>query len=164
MQKKITADCCQQHLLGEIEASRAKGELEVNGQMPLTVGTDVGWQGKGGSRSHNSLSGHNLAIGVMTKKVLDYSVKAKICQKCEVASWKNYPPVEHYCVANHVGSSSSMEPLSTCETTERIWNTNLAWIAWLMEKHCRQKLGHGECGQCKRSRVLLHGGVVFRGP
>ena len=136
-EKQVTDECCLANLQDEIAATLTSGKKEVNGRVPLTISTDTGWQGKGSTKSYNSLSGYNVAIGCLTTKVLDYMVKAKICRICEVSRRINSPTREHNCVANFVGCSKAMEPISTCQLAVKLWNkipqgTKKVWVTALV--------------------------------
>ena len=58
---------------------------------------------------YDSLSGHTLAIGVLTKCILVSMVSNKLCRVCSLAEPDNQEPTNHCCPKNYKGSSKAME-------------------------------------------------------
>ena len=76
----------------------------------------MGWQQQSSENKYNSVSGHAFCIGGYTKKILDYSVKSKVCNVCDSAIQYKKPTKERVCPKNHVtGSSKAMEPDASVE-------------------------------------------------
>ncbi|VDI77010.1 Hypothetical predicted protein, partial [Mytilus galloprovincialis] len=75
----------------------------------LCVIVDGAWQKRGSGRGYDSLSGHCTMIGTNSGKVLDFSVRSKFCQVCDIANCKKATPKPHNCNINWEGCSKAME-------------------------------------------------------
>jgi len=92
-----------------------EGTLEKALWPELHASTDMGWQGRSSGNLYNSLSGHALFVGMLTRKPIAWSVLAKSCSFCK--GWhhthmEGEDPPDHECVKNHDGSSGSMGPIA----------------------------------------------------
>jgi len=67
----------------------------------------MGWQKRG--KGHNSLTGHGMAVGLLTGKVLSYATRCKSCTVCDSSKRSGKVAKYHDCRKNHSGSSKSME-------------------------------------------------------
>ncbi|XP_043281560.1 uncharacterized protein [Venturia canescens] len=99
---KLERELTQTTTLSSDQQPSYQSEQDV---VPLKVSFDTGWQKKGSGRSYNSLTGHGIAVGSKSGKVLAYGTKNKRCIRCE----KGHKPSDHDCRLNHTGSSKSME-------------------------------------------------------
>ena len=81
----------------------------------------MGWQKRSSGLRYDSLSGHGLAIGVLTQKVLAFKVKTKDCMICRGCVRDVDLPV-HDCPINHEGSSKSMEVDAILEIVIESWD------------------------------------------
>jgi hypothetical protein len=81
-------------------------------RVGLTIGTDGAWHkrviGKG---TYNSLTGHNFAVGGLSKKILSTVVYSKMCTTCTNAAKAGLQPAAHRCSKNFddLKSSKAME-------------------------------------------------------
>ena len=69
----------------------------------------MGWSKRACGNHYDSLSGHALAIGVLTKSILVAIVSSKLCRVCSLAESDNQEPPNHCCPKNYNGSSKAME-------------------------------------------------------
>ena len=68
-----------------------KGEkVPAIGKIGLTVMFDMAWQKRGRGNRYDSISGHAIMIGALTKKVIGILVYAMKCKKCEQARKKSF--------------------------------------------------------------------------
>ena len=65
----------------------------------------MGWSKRGNDKSYDSLNGYAAIIGLMSKKVLDYTTRNRKCSKCDKCHNKN----DHDCRKNFDCSAKSME-------------------------------------------------------
>ena len=49
-------------------------------------------------------------IGKVTGKVLDFSIRSRVCRVCQASEAEGKQPKDHECTKNWTGSSKSMEP------------------------------------------------------
>jgi hypothetical protein len=109
-------------------------ELRKAKYPKLDVSYDMGWQQRSSGHRYASPSGDALLVGCRTRKPIALTVRSKLCNLCKAWEKKKkkkkkkkkilladnnnngediglleVPP--HNCTKNHVGSSSSMEPL-----------------------------------------------------
>ena len=78
----------------------------------LTVCYDMGWNKRSTGTRYDSISGHGIMFGAVSKKVLSYRAVSKVCSFCDKIKSKKGEKAEipaHECVRNHLGSSKSME-------------------------------------------------------
>ena len=81
-------------------------------RVGIIIGTDGAWHkrviGKG---AYNSNTGHNFAVGGLSKKILSAVVYSKMCATCYNAAKRGVEPAVHRCSKNFDGekSSKSME-------------------------------------------------------
>ena len=69
----------------------------------------MGWSKRASKNRYDSLSGHTLAIGVLTQSILVSIVSNKLCRVCSLAESDNQEPTNHCCPKNYNGSSKAME-------------------------------------------------------
>ena len=69
----------------------------------------MGWSKRASRNCYDSLSGHALAIGVLTKSILVAIVSSKLCRVYFLAESDNQELPNHYCPKNYDGSSKAME-------------------------------------------------------
>ena len=75
----------------------------------ITISFDMGWNKRSSGNRYDSLSGHALAIGCLSNKILNVVVSSKICRQCSIARKNGEEPPEHVCPQNYEGSSKAME-------------------------------------------------------
>ena len=88
-----------------------KNELPAHANG-LTVCYDMGWNKRSSGNRYDSISGHGIAFGAHSKKIIAYRAVSKCCSFCSVFkknNGENEVVEEHDCVKNHWGSSKSME-------------------------------------------------------
>lgn len=124
----------------KIEHSLAE-ESETDGS-DTSRDVDVSVDGTYMTRGFSSKAGVVTAIGCVTGKVLDTSVRSKVCKSCdhwskkkeshpaEYENWlKSHPPL---CEATHDGSSGSMEAKSAVDIFARsLENNNLRYTRYI---------------------------------
>ena len=99
---------------------------------PKAVNVPISFDSSWKTRGHYSNIGFGAAISTSTKKVLDYEILSRICEKCSIwteEKQKDKPSeyekwLERHkpnCNRNYTGSSQAMEP----EAAERIWGRSL---------------------------------------
>ena len=69
----------------------------------------MGWSKRSSGNRYDSLSGHPLAIGVLTKSILVAIVSSKLCRLCSLAESDNQEPPNYCCSKNYDGTSKAME-------------------------------------------------------
>ena len=70
-----------------------KGNLLAMISIPL----NMGWNKRSSGNRYDSLSGHALAIGCLSNKILNVVVSSKICRQCLVLRGNGEEPPEHVC-------------------------------------------------------------------
>ena len=69
----------------------------------------MGWSKRVSRNCYDSLSGHALAIEVLSKSILVAIVSSKLCRVCSFAESDNEESPNHYCPKNYDSSSKAME-------------------------------------------------------
>ena len=69
----------------------------------------MGWSKRSSENRYDSLLGHALAIGVLTKNILVVIISSKFCRLCSLEESDNQEPPNHYCPKNYDSSSKAME-------------------------------------------------------
>ena len=100
--------------------------------VPGCINTSVSYDSSWKTRGFYSNLGFSSAISTISKKVLDYELLNRICEKCnrwpakrreehidEYQKW--YDSHKDNCKVNHIGSSQSMEPTAA----KMIWNRSV---------------------------------------
>ena len=75
----------------------------------ISISFDMGWNKRFSGNHYDSLSGHALAIGCLSNKLLNVVVSSKMCRQCAVARENGEEPPEHVYPQNYEGSSKAME-------------------------------------------------------
>ena len=60
-------------------------DVECIDNVDLSVSFDMAWQKRGSGSRYDSISGHAIMIGCLTKKVIGLLVYAMKCTKCHAA-------------------------------------------------------------------------------
>ena len=117
--KKISDDTMDMALDEETKLSWSTEDYEkwTRNELPaqangLTVCYDMGWNKRSSGNRYDSISGHGIAFGAQSKKILAYRSVSKVCSFCSIYKKKhgeNSTVERHDCVKNHWGSSKSME-------------------------------------------------------
>jgi hypothetical protein len=95
-------------------------ELDKN-KYPVICGSfDMAWLQRSSGQRYNSLSGHGLMMGMISRKPLSLVVKSKICNvSCKAFAKKasNVGKIiqAHICCKNHEGSPGAMEASACLE-------------------------------------------------
>ena len=63
--------------------------------VAITISFDMGWSKCATGNRYDSLSGHALAIGVLSKSILVAIVSSKLCRVCSLAEVDNEEPPNH---------------------------------------------------------------------
>ena len=88
----------------------------------ISISFDMGWNKRSSGSYYDSLSGHALAIGCLSNKILNMVVSSKICRQCSVARENGKEPLEHVCPQNYDGSSKAMEADAALTLYKDIYN------------------------------------------
>ena len=89
----------------------------ANAILPeIVVAADMGWQKRSSGRLYNSNTGHAVLVGKETRLPVAFSLKSKICTKCDFGAHHNV------CFKNHYGSSKAMEPAAILEMTVHLFD------------------------------------------
>jgi hypothetical protein len=102
----------------KIQKMRDLLHINPDGRIGIAVQCDEGWQKRAiGFSGGNSKSGHNLAIGCGTLKILNKVVYSKQCTTCQWYRKRNRPLPGHRCSKNFDKqmSSKSMEAKATVQ-------------------------------------------------
>jgi hypothetical protein len=89
-----------------------------DGKVGLVVGMDGAWQKRTvGVGGYNSRTGHNMAVGGRTGKILNAIVYSKHCRKCESYNDRKLAVPDHRCSRNYDDkmSAKAMEPLAAVQ-------------------------------------------------
>ena len=73
---------------------------------------------------HDFLSGHALAIGVLTNIILVAIVSSKVCRVYSLAESDNQEPPNHFYPMNYDGSSKSMEADAALQLYISLYNAS----------------------------------------
>lgn len=76
--------------------------LEV---IHIIVSYDMGWSRRSAGKAYDSSNGYGAIIGLLSGKVLEFSTRNRVCNKCK----KVHHPSTHDCRKNYVGSAKAME-------------------------------------------------------
>ena len=89
----------------------AKYKQYLKGNLPvgITVSFDMGWNKRSSSNRYDSLSGHTLMIGYLSKKIVGDIVFSKMYRICSSAEENSEEPSDYVCPQNYDGSSKAME-------------------------------------------------------
>ena len=74
--------------------------------ITITIHFDMGWSKRSSGNRYDSLSGHALAIVVLTKSFLVVIVSGKLYRLCSLVESDNQEPPNHCCTKNYDGSST----------------------------------------------------------
>ena len=69
----------------------------------------MGWNKRSSGNRYDSLPGHALMIGCLSKKIVAAITPSKMCRFCNLAEENGEEPPDHICPKNHDGSSKAME-------------------------------------------------------
>ena len=75
--------------------TKYKKYLKGNLQIGITVSFDTGWNKRSSSNRYDSLSGHALIIGCLSKKIVGAIVSSKMCRVCSLAEEHGEEPSDH---------------------------------------------------------------------
>ena len=109
----VARESCSKALFQELSASTSNNDS--NCSQKLEASFDGAWSKRGTGHNYNSNTGHSSLIGAKTGKIINYSVKSKVCRVCSHYHNKLKPVPNHECSANYIGSSKGMESLMAVE-------------------------------------------------
>ena len=69
----------------------------------------MGWSKRSSGNRYDSLSGHALMIGCLSKYIITAVVSSKLCRLCSLSEGNGIAPPQHVCPRNYEGSSKAME-------------------------------------------------------
>lgn len=69
----------------------------------------MGWGKRSSGNRYDSLSGHTLMIGYLSKNIIIALVSSTICRLCSLLEESSVELPEHVYPRNYVGSSKAME-------------------------------------------------------
>ena len=96
---KLTVD-------NEIKYKQCKaGNLRVG----ITVSFDICWSKRSSGNRYDSLSGHALMIGCLSKNIITAVDSSEMCRLCSLSKENGVYPSEHVCSRNYAGSSKATE-------------------------------------------------------
>ena len=118
--EEVTKSAAEESMQAAVDELHQEGDhppSAVPGCIDIAVSFDSSWK----TRGFYSNLGFGSAISALTKKVLDYELLNRICEKCNRWSAKRreehpdeyqkwYDSHKANCKINHTGSSQSMEP------------------------------------------------------
>ena len=112
--QKIATESIQDDIDEEVRIAlnddvKYKQYLKGNLQVGITVSFDKGWNECSSGNRYDSLSGHTLMIGCLSKKIVGAIVSSKTCRVCSSAEENDEEPSDHVCQKNYDGSSKAME-------------------------------------------------------
>ena len=79
----------------------------------------MGWNKRSSGNRYDSTSGHGVAIGSRTKKVVAVKTYSRSCVICDQ---EGLTPVDHECPRNHDGTPKSMEVRGIVEIFTEFWD------------------------------------------
>jgi hypothetical protein len=94
----------------------------------IHVSYEMAWQQRNSGNRYASPSGHAVLVGKLSRKPLALVIKSKLCNICSTYKKKNLDMEEddevppHDCTKNHIGSSSSMEPIACLEMVQAVYD------------------------------------------
>ena len=96
-----------------------QGNLRVG----ITVSFDTGWNKRSSSNRYDSLSGHALMIGCISKKTVETIVSSKVCRVCNLAEENGEESPDYVCPKNYDGISKVMETDAAHHLYKRLYNS-----------------------------------------
>ena len=69
----------------------------------------MGWSNPSSGNRYDSLSGHALMIGCLSKKEKTWVVSSKMCRLCSLSEENGVEPPKYDCSCNYDGSSKVLE-------------------------------------------------------
>lgn len=81
----------------------------------------MGWNKRSSGNRYDSVSGHGVAIGSLTKKVVAVKKYSRSCVVCDQEGY-SLTPLDHECPRNHDGTPKSMEVRDIVEIFTEIWD------------------------------------------
>ncbi|VDI21511.1 Hypothetical predicted protein [Mytilus galloprovincialis] len=104
-----------------IESCKTVQQQEKNlSNGKIEVSFDGGWQKRGSGWHSDSNTGHTSMIGSITGKVMDFSLRSRVCNVCEYHQQRKEIVPAHDCSKNWYGSSKGMEPDMAVEMTHNL--------------------------------------------
>lgn len=85
---------------------RRQYDAAIGKIVNVIVSYDMGWTKRGNGKSYDSLNGYGAIIGFLSKKILDFGTRNKLCKKCDVYG---HSPDDHDRRKNFKGSAKAME-------------------------------------------------------
>ena len=127
--RKIEIDSMQDAIDQEVRLTLDdKKEYEQYKQGNLRVGItvlfDIGWNKRSSSNRYDSLSGHELMIGYLSKKTVENIVSSKMCRVCNSAEENSEDPPDHICAKNYDGSSKAIEADATLHLYKKLYQSS----------------------------------------
>ena len=84
----------------------------------------MGWNKRSSSNRYDSLSGHELMIGYLSKKTVENIVSSKMCRVCNSAEENSEDPPDHICPKNYDGSSKAIETEATLHLYKKLYQSS----------------------------------------
>ena len=88
--RSVGTKAMKEALLEEIELTLGSEEKfkeweKENSPVSITVSFDMGWNKRSSGNRYDSISGHALFIGCLSKKIVAVIVSSKLCTQCTIA-------------------------------------------------------------------------------
>ena len=80
-----------------------------NLRVRIAVSFDMGWNKRSSGNRYDSLSGHALMIGCLSKNIITSVVSSKMCRLCSPSEEDGVEPPAHVCSRYYIRSSKAME-------------------------------------------------------
>ena len=104
--------------------------LKGNLQVGITVSFDIGWNERSSGNRYDSLSGHAMIIGCLSKKIVGAIVSRKMCRVCSSAEEHGEEPSDHVCPKNYDATSNAMETDAALHLYKELYpNSNKHYIS-----------------------------------
>ena len=100
-------------------------------KIGIVIAYDMGWNKRSTGTRYDSTSGHGVAIGQLTKKIVGLILFSKKCSVCDSQNNRGKSQNEipkHKCVKNHDGTSKAMESRGIYNLFIEFWDTKKVWI------------------------------------
>ena len=95
-------------------------------KIGIVIAYDMGWNKRSTGTRYDSTSGHGVAIGQLTKKIVGLILFSKKCSVCDSQNnrGKSQNEIPKYkCVKNHDGTSKAMESRGIYNLFIEFWDT-----------------------------------------
>ena len=101
-------------------------------QVGITVEYDGAWQKRGTGKNFDSKSGHVVAFGGLSGKIVGFGVYSKYCGYCVRFTDESGQVAQHFCPKNKEedDSSGSFEPAGAVDLLEQMYRSSFGKVYW----------------------------------